>query len=60
MHDHAGEDIGLAHHQHADEACEKRKGRRAAKLTVGLLGSALALPLAVAAAVDTPWWSFFR
>ncbi len=45
--------------QHADELCEKQK-KRSATFTVGLVGSALALPLAIAAAVDTPWWSFFR
>lgn len=45
--------------QHADELCEKQKSRPKT-FTVGLVGSALALPLALAAAVDTPWWSFFR
>jgi hypothetical protein len=46
--------------QHADELCEKRKGRRLGPLTAGLVGSALCAPLALAAAIDTPWWSFFR
>lgn len=45
--------------QHADQHCEKRAGKKAGPMTAGLIGSALALPLAVAAAVDTPWWSFF-
>ncbi|MBL8950146.1 MAG: hypothetical protein JNK82_05180 [Myxococcaceae bacterium] len=45
--------------QHADDTCEKQK-KRSATFTVGLIGSALAMPLALAAAVDTPWWSFFR
>jgi len=46
--------------QHADEICEKRVGKKAGPLTAGWLGSLLALPLALVAAVDTPWWSFFR
>ena len=46
--------------QHADQACEKKVGKRGGALMAGLVGSALALPLAIAAAIDTPWWSFFR
>lgn len=48
--------------EHADAACEaagRTKGRKA--LTAGLLGTALAVPLAVAAVLDaTPLWALFR
>ncbi|MBK7861798.1 MAG: hypothetical protein IPJ65_24915 [Archangiaceae bacterium] len=46
--------------QHADQLCEERGKKKGGALTAGLIGSALALPLALAAAIDTPWWSFFR
>lgn len=46
--------------QHADAECEKRATKRAGPFTAGLIGSALALPLAVAVVLDTPLLSFFR
>ena len=46
--------------QHADQECEKRAAKRGGPLTAGLIGSALALPLALAALLDTPLLSFFR
>ena len=45
--------------QHADAVCEEGGSRRAWRR--GLLGCAVVVPLAVAAALDaTPWLSFFR
>jgi hypothetical protein len=46
--------------QHADQTCEKRTAKKSAPWTAGLVGSALAVPLALAAVLDTPLLSFFR
>jgi hypothetical protein len=46
--------------QHADKVCESRAGKKAGPWTAGIVGSALALPLALAAVLDTPLLSFFR
>ncbi len=46
--------------QHADSVCEAKTKKRGAMWTAGLVGSALAVPLALAALLDTPLLSFFR
>ena len=50
-----------AHHQHADTASQENVHNRLQALSYGLVGSALAVPLAIAAALDaSPILSFYR